>query len=78
VPEAKAYGEDHVRPSVSVSEQLLSAKNTIFWDITPCSPSNVNRRFGGTVPEMKAIYSSETPVDFQRTTRRYIPEASKR
>jgi hypothetical protein len=23
-------------------------KNTIFWDITPCSPLTVNRRFGGT------------------------------
>jgi hypothetical protein len=23
---------------------------------------------------MEAIYSSETPVDFKRTTRRYIPE----
>jgi hypothetical protein len=23
-------------------------KNTTFWDITPCSPLKVNRRFGGT------------------------------
>jgi hypothetical protein len=23
-------------------------KSSIFWDITPCSPLNVNRRFGGT------------------------------
>jgi hypothetical protein len=23
-------------------------KSTVFWDITPCSPLNVNRRFGGT------------------------------
>jgi hypothetical protein len=23
-------------------------KSTIFWDITPCSPLKVNRRFGGT------------------------------
>jgi hypothetical protein len=23
---------------------------------------------------MEAIYSSETPVDFQRTTQRYIPK----
>jgi hypothetical protein len=23
-------------------------KSTIFWDITPCSPMNVNRRFGRT------------------------------
>jgi hypothetical protein len=23
-------------------------KNIIFWDMMPCSPSNFNRRFGGT------------------------------
>jgi hypothetical protein len=23
-------------------------KSTVFWDITPCNPLNVNRRFGGT------------------------------
>jgi hypothetical protein len=26
------------------------------------------------IMKMKAIYSSETSVDFQQTTRRYIPE----
>jgi hypothetical protein len=26
----------------------LNTKITIFWDITPYSPLNVNRRFGGT------------------------------
>jgi hypothetical protein len=73
------------------------------WDITPCSPLNVNRRFGGTYRlhlqdrknklsksfvhagfllglfstlKMEAICSSETSVDVQRTTRRYIPEDS--
>jgi hypothetical protein len=64
-------------------------KTTIFWDITPCSPLKVSRRFGKTysllarwflaelifsTPKMKAICSSETSVDTQRTTRRYIPE----
>jgi hypothetical protein len=37
------------------------------WDITPCSPLKVNRRFGGTC-------SSEMSVDTQRTTRQYNPE----
>jgi hypothetical protein len=32
-----------------------------------------NREYGLTL-KMKAICSSETSVDFQRTTRRYIPE----
>jgi hypothetical protein len=25
-------------------------KSTIFWNITPCSPLSVNRRFGGEYP----------------------------
>jgi hypothetical protein len=27
---------------------LQSTKSSIFWDITPCSPLKLNRRFGGT------------------------------
>jgi hypothetical protein len=27
---------------------MKNLKNTIFWDITPCSPLSVDRRFGGT------------------------------
>jgi hypothetical protein len=27
---------------------LFVIKSTIFWDITPCSPLKVSRRFGGT------------------------------
>jgi hypothetical protein len=88
-----------------------------FWDITPCSPLSVSRRFGGTYHlylqgrrnrysrkpaskqvasrmqnachlltywflavlisstlKMEAIYSSETSVATQQTTRSYIPE----
>jgi hypothetical protein len=26
----------------------ISLKSTVFWDMTPCSPLNFNRRFGGT------------------------------
>jgi hypothetical protein len=59
-------------------------KSTIFWDITPCSPLKVNRRAFtlvscsaySSILTMEAICSSETSVDFQRTTRRYIPEDS--
>jgi hypothetical protein len=54
----------------------------IFWDITPCSPLIVNRRFGGTCRRISQARnqceagtkqlkmdacSSETSVDFQRT-----------
>jgi hypothetical protein len=55
-------------------------KGTIFWDRT----LKVKLRFGGTYRlhlqaysstlKMEAICSSETSVDFQRTTRRYMPE----
>jgi hypothetical protein len=34
-----------------VGFQILTAvfmKSSIFWDITPCTPLKVNRRFGGT------------------------------
>jgi hypothetical protein len=27
---------------------LMVVKRTVLWDITPCSPSQVNRRFGWT------------------------------
>jgi hypothetical protein len=74
--------------------------SSIFWDITPCSPLRVNRRFGGiyrlhtaelclppaftlvscsaysSTLKMEAICFSETSVDFQRTTWRYIQEDS--
>jgi hypothetical protein len=30
------------------NEKVL--KSIIFWDITPCNPLKVNRRFGGTSP----------------------------
>jgi hypothetical protein len=36
---------------LNVGVEVLTAvvmKGTIFWDITPCSPLKVNRRFGGT------------------------------
>jgi hypothetical protein len=58
-------------------------KSTIFWDIIPCSPLNVNRRFRGKRNQgesrwqaEQAICSSQTSVDFQRSTLRYIPEDS--
>jgi hypothetical protein len=37
--------------SIHVGFDVLTAvamKNSILWDIMPCSPLKVNRRFGGT------------------------------
>lgn len=42
-------------------------KGFVFWNITPYSPLKINRSFGGTCRLHEA-------VDFQRTTRQYIPE----
>jgi hypothetical protein len=65
-------------------------KNIIFWDMTPCSPSSFNRRFGRTtLPpacllvfaelisstlKMEAICSSGTSVETRRATWRHIPD----
>jgi hypothetical protein len=27
---------------------IMTSRPTIFWDVTPCSPVEVHRRFGGT------------------------------
>jgi hypothetical protein len=62
----------------SLVPQLLFIKKSInFWNITPCNPLSVNRRFWGTYRltlKVEAICSSETSVDTQRITLRYIPE----
>jgi hypothetical protein len=33
----------------TLRETIPFSKNSIFWDITPCSPSKVSQRFGGKV-----------------------------
>jgi hypothetical protein len=67
---------------------VVGMKNSIFWDITLCSPVKINRRFGGTDrlhPQGRSVsqarnypgdsgYFSEMSVNFHRTTRSYIPE----
>jgi hypothetical protein len=35
--------------------ERLTVKSTVFWDVTPCNPVEVHRRFGGTV----FIFSAE-------------------
>jgi hypothetical protein len=65
-------------------------KTSVFWHIAARIAVKVNRRFGGTLLatcftlfssvayfstlKMKATCRSLTLVDFQRTTRHYIPE----
>jgi hypothetical protein len=69
----------------------MTVTSPIFWDVTPCSPLKINRSLGVDKPpdftlvscsayfstlKMEAIFYSETSVDTQLTTRRYIPEDS--
>jgi hypothetical protein len=60
-------------------------KFRVFLDVAPCSNVEVDRRFrgayclhyqGGTAIAliMEAVPTSETSVNFNVTTRRYIPE----
>jgi hypothetical protein len=44
---------------VSVSTELqVVMKSTIFFNVTPCSPLSVNRRFGGTAFLAHLIFST--------------------
>jgi hypothetical protein len=53
--------------------QVLTAlKFRVFWDIAPCSDVEVVQ----IAQMMEAVCTSETSVDFNVTTRRYIPEGS--
>jgi hypothetical protein len=62
---------------VRIAEVL---KSSIFWDITPCSPLLatcfllVSFFAYFLTLKMETTYSSETSIDFLRTTRRDIPE----
>jgi hypothetical protein len=62
-------------------------KNSIFWDITSCSPLKINRRFGGTSVKLcfylidadsstlkMVTCSCQRTVDFQRIIWLHIPE----
>jgi hypothetical protein len=67
--------------------QVLTAasmKFRVFWDVAPCSHVEVVRRFCGayylhhqSALMMEAVSTSETSVNFNVTTRHYIPEDSK-
>jgi len=48
-------------------------KFRFFWDVAPCSHVEVDRHFRS-VLMMEAVRTSEMSVNFNVTTRRYIPE----
>jgi hypothetical protein len=54
---------------------------TVLWDVPPCSLVQIDRRFRDASSNiitlmMEAASTSETSVNFYRTTRRNIPEDS--
>jgi hypothetical protein len=47
-------------------------KSSTFWDIKPCTPLKIDRRFGGTCRhylQNRRIILSEKLADFKRTAR---------
>jgi hypothetical protein len=57
-------------------------KFRVFLDVAPCSQVEFDRRFRGAyciiiALMMAAVRTSQTSVNFNLTTRRYIPEDSK-
>jgi hypothetical protein len=66
------------------NSQSSKTESALFWDRTSRSPLKFNRRLppvftqvscsAYSIMKLEAIYSSETSIDFERTTRRYIPE----
>jgi hypothetical protein len=64
------------------SQEVQLLKFRFFWDIAPCNQFEDDRRFRGSTASiikamMEAERTSETSVNFNLTTRRYIPEYSK-
>jgi hypothetical protein len=46
VSEMSVFNVDVAENSRTFYCILMVVKRTVLWDITPCSPSQVNRRFG--------------------------------
>jgi hypothetical protein len=54
-------------------------KFRVFWDVVSCSHIEVDQRFWGAIIAlmMEAVRTSETSINFNVTTRHYLPEDSK-
>jgi hypothetical protein len=62
----------------AIVNTVMNMKFRVFWDVVPCSHVEVDRLFGGAIAlMMEALHTSETSVNFNVTTRRYIAEDSK-
>jgi hypothetical protein len=74
--------QDNIDGGVEIKVLIpVFMNSSISWDIIPCSSLKIDRRFGGTYRFQlqgrrwrQNWRFSETSVDCQRTTQRYIPE----
>jgi hypothetical protein len=60
---------------------VASVKMTVFWDVAPCSLTEIDQGFRGASASiigamMEAVSTSQTLVSFCETTWRNIPEDS--
>jgi hypothetical protein len=79
MPAISCYGNEQWLLCVLCTTCMVNACSTLFWDIMLCLPPAIKQVsclvYSSTL-KMEATFSSETSVDFQRTTRHYIPEES--
>jgi hypothetical protein len=65
---------------VVLTRGIVQQKNSLLWDITPCGPLKVNRRFGGTCRfhlqgrSIRQAKNRHVVGSKQKSTMRYIPE----
>jgi hypothetical protein len=62
------------RKAGSEAITAVVTKRSVFWDMTPLAFTLVSCLTYFSTVQIEATCSSEKSVDFQRTTRRYIPQ----
>jgi hypothetical protein len=74
-----AIGNKELKNNIASYKKDQEVNSVIFWDIMPCSPLKVKPRNispSSLTLKMGEICSTETSIDFRRTTGLYVPEDS--
>jgi hypothetical protein len=58
------------------NRQYHRLKIAVFWDVAPCSLSDIDRRFSTNTLTKESVSSSQTLVSIYHSTRCYIPPDS--
>jgi hypothetical protein len=58
----------------NIYKHMQKMKSAIFWDITPCGPLRVNRRFGGTYRHLLSHWFLARLISRPWRWRRYVPK----